>query len=83
MGTYDLLFYIATGASVYVSFATIGIIMCMRRAGRLENQSQNKHDSIEQSEQYTITKQDVLCGSKPEDERSPLVKHNHSYNGDL
>jgi len=30
LGTYDLLFYIAIAAALYVSLATVAIIFCMR-----------------------------------------------------
>ncbi|KAL4217632.1 hypothetical protein ACF0H5_022374 [Mactra antiquata] len=78
-GSYDLLFYIATAASVYVAFATVGIILCMRRSGRLDNQSKYRRDSLTQSVKYSVIRQDVIPVTVSREERESLLIRSYSY----
>ncbi|XP_053381923.1 monocarboxylate transporter 4-like [Mercenaria mercenaria] len=72
LGTYDLLFYIAIGASCYVSIATLGIIVCMRRAGTLHRHEKNtlKKENTEPV-YYSVGRDEIHADAI--DEQQPLL----------
>ncbi|XP_052763042.1 uncharacterized protein LOC128205446 [Mya arenaria] len=67
LGTYNLLFYIAVGASLYVSLATVGIIFCMRH--------RNKHSKPNEP----LLEQDVFFQGDDIFERQPLLRRHSAY----
>ncbi|XP_060598100.1 uncharacterized protein LOC132751904 [Ruditapes philippinarum] len=76
LGTYDMLFYIAIGASCYVSIATLGIIFCMRKAGTL-----HRHVRIDTDVEnvtlirYSVTKDEM---NEVSNQTKPLLSKNVS-----
>ena len=77
MGTYDLLFYIAIGASCYVSIATIGIIFCMRKAGTL-HRYKNVSAMDETVERIVYKASEDEVQDYTDYEKQPLLKRNHN-----